>query len=196
MNKCLKCGKETVNNKFCSKICSNRYNTKSRVKRNKYGAAKPPVECPKCNNILPYSSFSYIDKLEPSKGKREICQKCSKALVEKERRERTWKYRAKKIMIDNAKSRARRTGIEFDITEDDFEIPDICPVLKIKLKRTSKNDFTTSPSIDRIDNTKGYTKDNIMIISRRANILKKDATLEELIMIGEFYADIYSRQRP
>jgi len=37
-----------------------------------------------------------------------------------------------------------------------------------------------SPSLDRIDNSKGYTKDNVMVISFRANNIKKDANLQEL----------------
>jgi hypothetical protein len=52
-----------------------------------------------------------------------------------------------------------------------------------------------APSIDRIDNNKGYTKDNIMVISRRANILKKDATFDELITIGKFYERLLSGQK-
>jgi cupin superfamily acireductone dioxygenase involved in methionine salvage len=44
-----------------------------------------------------------------------------------------------------------------------------------------------APSIDRIDNTRGYIKDNIIIVSRRANILKKDATIDELRKLANYY---------
>jgi len=37
-----------------------------------------------------------------------------------------------------------------------------------------------TPSVDRFDNTKGYTRDNIRVISLRANLLKKDATVDEV----------------
>ncbi len=75
------------------------------------------------------------------------------------------------IMFNNARHRALRKGMEFSITLDDIVIPEFCPVLKTPME---------SPSIDRIDNSKGYTKKNICVISNRANRLKQDSTIEEL----------------
>jgi len=43
-----------------------------------------------------------------------------------------------------------------------------------------------APSLDRIDSRKGYTKDNIQVISNKANILKNDATLSELKMFAKW----------
>lgn len=54
-------------------------------------------------------------------------------------------------------------------------------------RKTSAN----SPSIDRIDNSKGYIPTNIVVISNRANLLKKDATLDELVAIAEFYDHLF-----
>ena len=44
-----------------------------------------------------------------------------------------------------------------------------------------------APSIDRINNSIGYVKENIIIVSRRANILKKDATIDELEQLFNYY---------
>jgi hypothetical protein len=41
-----------------------------------------------------------------------------------------------------------------------------------------------SPSVDRIDSTMGYTKDNLQIISKRANQFKSDATIDELVIFS------------
>jgi hypothetical protein len=40
-----------------------------------------------------------------------------------------------------------------------------------------------SPSIDRIDPARGYIKENIWVISHRANQIKSDASHEELKLV-------------
>lgn len=41
-----------------------------------------------------------------------------------------------------------------------------------------------SPSIDRIDAKRGYTKDNIWIISKRANSIKTNTTVQEIVTVA------------
>jgi hypothetical protein len=63
----------------------------------------------------------------------------------------------------------------------DIKIPNICPLLEISLiKHSTRDRHYDAPSLDRIDSTKGYTKDNIWVISHRANQIKNDATVDEL----------------
>lgn len=96
------------------------------------------------------------------------------------------------------RANAKKRGIEFDITLDDLpEMPTHCPVLGIPVywgrgKGGVGNDDHLI-SLDRIDNTKGYTKDNIMFISRRANSLKRDASFEEVEKIYLFYKELVQR---
>lgn len=90
-------------------------------------------------------------------------------------------------MISRAKTRAGRKGLEFDITLDDIIIPATCPVLGIPLKLTGEGKREDhSPSLDRIDSSKGYTKDNVVVISWRANRIKNDATAQELQLIVQY----------
>ena len=90
-----------------------------------------------------------------------------------------------KRLLYYARKNAKRSGRECELTIDDIVIPEYCPVLGIKLEPGEKICSDTSPSIDRIDSTKGYTKDNIWIISNRANRIKNDATIEEIGMLYE-----------
>lgn len=93
----------------------------------------------------------------------------------------------KETMLHRTKMRSRVTGREFSLTADDIEIPTHCPVLGIELSVASRGHCDGSPSLDRIDNSKGYVPGNVIVISNRANKLKGDATLDELIAIVNFY---------
>lgn len=98
-------------------------------------------------------------------------------------------YRRKypeRSMWMQARSRARKKSLPFDIEVDDIVIPALCPVLGIELQGFVGN-FDSSPSLDRIDNSKGYVKGNIAVISLRANRLKRDATIDELRRVLDYY---------
>lgn len=86
-------------------------------------------------------------------------------------------------MFNSAKDRAKRNGLEFTIKLRDLVVPDICPVLGIPL---DKRDLQHTPSLDRFDSSKGYTKENVRIISFRANSIKQDATFEEIVAVMEY----------
>lgn len=83
-----------------------------------------------------------------------------------------------KLMYRRAKARAKRRDLEFSIEPDDITIPLRCPVLNIPLGIGNEN-YYNSPSLDRIDSSKGYIKGNVRVISWRANSLKKDANIDE-----------------
>jgi hypothetical protein len=81
--------------------------------------------------------------------------------------------------------RARSSDIDFELTPEDIKFPDVCPVLGIKLSLNREGAKgmqanPNAPSIDRFDNSIGYTKENVRFISFRANRLKADATFEEI----------------
>lgn len=77
-----------------------------------------------------------------------------------------------------AKARAKVTNQEFTIDVSDIIIPEVCPVLKIPLNVLTNN--THGASLDRVDNSKGYIKGNVAVISRRANLYKSNMTIDIL----------------
>lgn len=86
-----------------------------------------------------------------------------------------------KIIIYSAKQRAKEKGWDFDLDESDIIFPKYCPILGIELIPGGLGVQTfNSPSLDRIDSSKGYIKGNVRIISLRANMMKNDANLQEL----------------
>jgi hypothetical protein len=87
----------------------------------------------------------------------------------------------------SAKSRANREKLPFDIAVNDIQIPERCPILPwIKLSSGSTlvggkgKVGDSSPSLDRIIPELGYVKDNIRVISFRANTIKSNRSMEEL----------------
>ena len=90
-----------------------------------------------------------------------------------------------------AKQRAKRSKIPFAIKITDIHIPETCPILGFPLDTRigvcdSRKPRSNAPSLDRLDSSKGYTPDNVAVMSYRANVLKRDGTAEEHLKVAEF----------
>lgn len=88
------------------------------------------------------------------------------------------------VMYQRVKTRAKRLNLPFNLELSDIVIPEVCPVFGLPFvigKASPQN-----PSLDRIIPNLGYTKGNIIVISKRANTIKSDATSEELQLVAEF----------
>jgi len=102
------------------------------------------------------------------------------------------KYKApERYMLYTARGNAKRKNIEFSIVESDIVIPKFCPILGVLLETKVGNRGNNRASLDRIDSSKGYTKDNIQVISYLANRMKTDATVDELISFAKGILDLY-----
>lgn len=112
-------------------------------------------------------------------------RKCDPEKIRAQKRE--WKRKNPvAYMLTSIRQRAKKKGLDFDLVHEDIIIPDTCPVLGIKLHVSDGKSSPNSPSIDRFDSTGGYTKDNVRIISHRANTIKSDATIEEIEKILKY----------
>ncbi len=90
-----------------------------------------------------------------------------------------------------AKRRAKEKNMEFTLTKEiiksKFPKDNRCPITKKLFLFGIKNKHF-NPTIDRINNLKGYTPENIMIVSYRVNSIKRDITDFAIFrQIADFY---------
>jgi hypothetical protein len=144
--------------------------------------------CTKCNDTKDLSSFGKYTKNKD--GLKEVCKDCRKL----EAKEYFKTKDRQRHSLETIRARAKRMGIDFDLEYNDLIVPEKCPVFGYILERTvysEKKNRHLSPSVDRIDPSKGYTKNNIQIISNLANVMKHDATPEQLIMFANWVLKTY-----
>lgn len=125
-------------------------------------------KCMKCDVLKSQNNFHKHAMCKG--GFNSVCKECRKPFSKQQNANRTIQRR----LYDSAKSRATQKQREFNIELEDIVIPTLCPVFLTPID---------APSIDRIDSSKGYIKGNIRVISRRANILKNNASVCEMQLV-------------
>lgn len=143
--------------------------------------------CSVCGKELPLTMF--YKKQSIKSGRMSHCKKCDN--------KRSAQYKKQNPiltqtcqMVDRAKRRAAEKQLSFDIDTKYVRslVVSHCPVLGMPLEWSCRRNvgnitLTGSPSLDRIDPAKGYVKGNVWIISYRANLIKSNATHEELKLV-------------
>jgi hypothetical protein len=69
-----------------------------------------------------------------------------------------------------------------------IDFPITCPILGIPLRWNIGEAKDDSYSFDRVDSSKGYSFDNIQILSLKANRAKNNLTETELKKFAVFYS--------
>lgn len=95
-------------------------------------------------------------------------------------------YKVRREKYNAKRANAQRFRKEFSIYFGDIDWPTHCPVLGIELNYFSEGRQENSVSFDRKNPTKGYIKDNVVILSWRANRIKNDGTAEEHELIAKY----------
>lgn len=152
------------------KFCNNAQTSKAAKERRKNFVKPSDLKvsvCGTCNKEKNIEQFA-VDKSRKN-GLHSRCKECQSEYNTHPRR-----------MLSSAKSRAKRFGLDFNLTIEDIVIPEYCPILDIKLCNNKGGAKASSPSLDRIDNSKGYIKGNVAVISYRANSAKRDFSLEDI----------------
>ncbi len=195
---CISCKQEKPKRQFAyySHNCRDcKLQTERQKELNKLNNSK---KCNFCLEIKPLDDF-----YRSRDGHTPNCKKCTLERYPHKTQEWTREERNKrnlqsnirrrdnpeKFLYNAAKSRAVKKNIEFNITIEDIHIPEFCPVLGIKLEFACERVSHYSPTLDRIDNSKGYTKGNVMVISWKANSIKNIGTAEEHEKIAKYMRD-------
>jgi hypothetical protein len=157
----------------------------------KFGRGKSATCCPiflrcsKCKQELLVENFYILKKRSDNKGKKDILGNHRSSRCRECQRQSYLKIDQRLKLYYAAKGRATQRGVKFSITPEDIEIPEFCPVLGLKLipkiggGPLSSRINPDAPTIDRIDNNRGYEPGNIKVISLRANVLKSNGTVPE-----------------
>lgn len=154
---------------------------------------KPSKKCTVCGETKPldlfYRNRTHLD------GRKCACKQCctkQRQTIEYKLQQRKYadiyRYTKKEYyMWKGAKRRALERGHAFDLSLEDIIIPDTCPVLGIPISRheTSRNSHN-SPSLDRIDNSKGYVKGNVCVISYLANMIKSVGSADDHLKVADY----------
>lgn len=125
---------------------------------------------------------------EPAKRARQRWNKKNKKYMnERLKAQRRTKEGKIKYLINTKKYWSKKNGVAFDLFPDDIEWPDVCPVLGITLNYAANmNERYSAPSLDRVNPSIGYVKDNVRVISYRANQIKSDGSAKEHRLIAKY----------
>lgn len=135
------------------------------------------IICLACEQLLSVECF--YAHTGNRNGYTSVCRPCSRVKQAKHYRNREsgWKTH----LIGAARQRAKAKDLPFDLTVDDFEIPEFCPILGLKLEVSDgRGAGANSATLDRMDPPLGYVPGNVWVISARANMMKSDANADEL----------------
>lgn len=141
--------------------------------------------CKGCLVEKPETQFEF--RKDSSNRRRPYCNSCRNNIVraryEAHRREQPFKLRCSR-----AKNRAAALKVPFDLTPEYLQSiwTGECPVLKCKIHWTTDRKNELAAELDRHIPALGYVKGNVTFLSRKANRLKNNSSVEELTNLLEW----------
>ncbi len=141
------------------------------------------VECSRCQKHVPYSSLPKIRVGKPNQSTSSYCRQCRTKQIIKNDRSSLEAYA--KRSIRKLRVRSKEQDLFIDLTSEQFcEIykkqEGKCFYTNVKLSFQSDSKSNEKISVDKIIPAKGYTLDNVVLCSVRANTIKSNCSLEEL----------------
>jgi hypothetical protein len=160
---------------------------------------KTPLQrCPKCRRNLPLECFvpSYRGKngrqckqcINDHKRERYLTDPSYQASQKTSAFKQYWGQPHTDFFRERRNFASRRSRCNYEFSFEEYwalreKTNHTCPVYKQPFQHGHKK---WGASIDRIDSTKGYTLDNIQVVSVFANTVKSSATYRELVTMGKW----------
>lgn len=140
--------------------------------------------CPKCKEYKTLEDFH--KNRNRAQGRAGVCKSCTSKYGKTHKP----KYRKTEqgiltIRLFSIQTKCKERNIPFNLTQEDIAIPKYCPVLGVELNRDFNSPWCAT--VDRIKPELGYVKGNVIVVSKRANCIKSDATVEEMQRVVDFY---------
>lgn len=146
--------------------------------------------CTTCGLIKALPCFDSRPERGPT-SKRTVCATC-RADGQRSRYKKHCQVNPFKIKISRAKQRAIKCGLPFDLDEEYLKSiwTGVCPVFGIEIFYGQERTLDNTAELDKIIPELGYVKGNVAFLSRRANRLKNDASLEDLHKLTSWMGDV------
>lgn len=216
--KCNCCAQWKIETEFgCDKYCKARHGHTSRCKQclhllNHYSKGyksfhtqpfkNNKLYCTGCNKYKDIEEFGNKQNAKNRNGKNNFCKECQNSWYNeyyKKLNNNPEKALDKifKIRLDAAKRRANKKNLDFDIDLNFMyylwnKQRGLCNISKLPMSFSFKNqDNKYNVSIDRIDSSNGYTKDNVQLVCSIVNKMKLDLNTIEFITLCKI---IYNEQ--
>lgn len=145
--------------------------------------AVPTRACSKCHKVYELNNDNFFRHSQRKDGFHSWCKPCCKAGNQRslEKKYSTFEGRIT-TFLRTCKNSSKKRGHEFNLTRQDFidmwEAQEgLCAYSGIKLNLAPNT--TTSVSVERIDNTIGYTPENTVLVAKAINSMKSNLTGEE-----------------
>jgi hypothetical protein len=132
--------------------------------------------CSRCKQEKRLSLFGKDKRTHD--GRLTLCRACDKRPSV-----RAWAVaNPERALLVPVKWRAKQLGVPFNLEASDIVIPEFCPILGVRIARPCRGAKRSryTASVDRIIPGLGYVRGNIQVVSVKANMMKQDASLEEL----------------
>lgn len=199
--RCSKCGEEKSLSYFykqrrgwcieCHRISARQQVASGYFRRRRALVTLAPKKCAKCGRTLPTDNF-----IVHSNGRSRNCRECiavcqnenalkSKLFIESRSKQNAPRVRKTHIeliatdMIHNCRRRAAVMNLEFGISRDEIAglLKDFCDRNYHHLEKG----HPFRPSLDRIDNSLGYTVENLRVVWLIENLARNRFSEEQLV---------------